>query len=61
MKLGKLKEVPLREVWEHEQYGFSAWLSDEENIAESVETNLIFPFLSEIGKTLCSFFAAERL
>lgn len=34
MKLGKLKEVNIRKVWGHEQYGFSAWLSNEENINE---------------------------
>lgn len=34
IKLGKLKEVPLRKVWKHEQYAFSAWLADEENISE---------------------------
>ena len=33
MKLGKLKEVDIRSVWEHEQYDFSKWLSSEENIA----------------------------
>lgn len=32
MKLDKLKEVELRDVWKHEQYGFSDWLSKEENI-----------------------------
>lgn len=34
MKLGKLKEVNIRKVWGHEQYGFSASLSNEENINE---------------------------
>lgn len=34
MKLGKLKEVDIRKVWGHEQYGFSAWLSHQENIDE---------------------------
>ena len=34
MKLGKLKEVKLREIWKHEQYDFSAWLAKEENINE---------------------------
>lgn len=34
MKLGKLQEVPIREVWTHEQYDFSKWLSSEENIKE---------------------------
>ena len=32
MKLGKLEEVDIREVWIHEQYDFSEWLSKEENI-----------------------------
>ena len=34
MKLGKLKEVNIRDVWKHEQYGFSSWLAHEENISE---------------------------
>lgn len=31
-KLGTLKEVNIRELWKHEQYDFSNWLSKEENI-----------------------------
>lgn len=34
MQLGKLKEVDIRKVWGHEQYGFSTWLSKVENINE---------------------------
>lgn len=34
MKLGKLTEVNVRDLWKHEQYDFSAWLAKEENIAE---------------------------
>ena len=34
MKLGKLKEIDIRKVWEHEQYDFSKWLAGEENIQE---------------------------
>ena len=34
MKLGKLKEIDIRDVWAHEQYDFSKWLSSEENIQE---------------------------
>ena len=30
MKLGKLEEVDIRELWKHEQYDFSEWLSKEE-------------------------------
>ena len=33
-KLGKLKEVNIREVWPHEQFDFSKWLAQEENIQE---------------------------
>ncbi|MDY3902413.1 DUF4268 domain-containing protein [Peptoniphilus sp.] len=32
MRLGKLEEVDIRELWKHEQYDFSEWLSKEENI-----------------------------
>lgn len=34
MKLGKLQEVDIRDVWHHEQYDFSKWLAAEENIKE---------------------------
>lgn len=34
MKLGKLEEVDIREVWPHEQYDFSKWLSSESNLKE---------------------------
>lgn len=32
MLLGKLDEVDIRTLWKHEQYNFSKWLSQEENI-----------------------------
>ena len=38
MKLGKLVEVDIRNVWKHEQYDFSKWLSSEENINELGDT-----------------------
>lgn len=31
-KLGRLEEVNIRELWAHEQYNFSNWLSKNENI-----------------------------
>ncbi|MBR3206855.1 MAG: DUF4268 domain-containing protein [Bacillus sp. (in: Bacteria)] len=37
-KLGKLKEVNIREVWPHEQFDFSKWLAQEENIQELGDT-----------------------
>lgn len=38
MKLGKLVEVDIRNVWKHEQYDFSKWLATEENINELDDT-----------------------
>lgn len=32
MEIGKLKEVELRNLWKHEQYDFSTWLSENTNI-----------------------------
>lgn len=32
VELGRLTEIDIRKVWEHEQYGFSKWLASEENI-----------------------------
>ena len=32
MRLGKIEEVDIRTVWAHEQYDFSKWLSQDENI-----------------------------
>ena len=32
LKIGKLTEVDVRELWKHEQYDFSEWLAKEDNI-----------------------------
>lgn len=32
MQLGKLIEVPVRDLWKHEQYDFSKWIAQPENI-----------------------------
>jgi len=31
-KLGKLNKADLREIWKNEEYDFSAWLAEEENL-----------------------------
>jgi RecB family endonuclease NucS len=37
MNIGKLEEVPLRELWKHEERGFSAWLeSNLEILSEAI-------------------------
>ena len=33
MKIGKLQEVEIRNLWHHEQYDFSTWLVKDDNIA----------------------------
>jgi hypothetical protein len=33
-RLGKLIRVDLRELWKNEEYDFSAWLAQPENLAE---------------------------
>ncbi|MDY5409214.1 DUF4268 domain-containing protein [Veillonella caviae] len=33
MKIGRLEELPIRELWKHEQYDFSMWLSQEGNLS----------------------------
>ena len=38
MELGKLKEVDIRKVWQHEQYDFSNWLAKEDNINQLGDT-----------------------
>ncbi len=38
IKLGKMTEVDLRTVWAHEQYDFSSWLAEEDNIKVLGET-----------------------
>lgn len=34
MNIGKLEEVDIRKLWKHEQYDFSAWLAQEQNIEQ---------------------------
>ncbi|MBR8465582.1 DUF4268 domain-containing protein [Campylobacter sp. faydin G-140] len=48
MKLGKLEEVDIKELWKHEQYDFSEWLSNEENI--EILSDEIGLTLTEINK-----------
>ena len=31
--IGTLKEVDIRDLWKHEQYDFSNWLAEKENIS----------------------------
>jgi len=48
VKLGKLVEVDIRKLWSHEQYDFSNWLSEKDNLELLNET--IGLTLSEVEK-----------
>lgn len=48
MTIGKLIEVDIRDLWEHEQYDFSNWLSKSENIEEL--NNIVGLSLTDIEK-----------
>lgn len=50
MKLGKLQELDIRKLWNHEQYDFSEWLSKPENLKQLNE--VIGLTLSEVEKEL---------
>lgn len=47
-KMGKLEEVDIRKLWGHEQYDFSNWLSEKDNLELLNET--IGLTLSEVEK-----------
>lgn len=48
IELGRLEEVDIRNLWIHEQYDFSSWLAQEENI--ELINNIIGMTLTEINK-----------
>lgn len=48
MEIGKLTEVDLRNLWKHEQYDFSEWLSKTENI--EILNDVLGVTLADISK-----------
>jgi hypothetical protein len=41
MNIGKIKKVPLREIWKNEAYNFTSWLSENlDTLSEVLEINL---------------------
>ena len=65
MKLGKIKEVDIRSVWAHEQYDFSKWLAEEENIrALGEEMNLSLTDVNTeqfVGNYRCDIICKDEL
>ena len=64
MGIGKLKEVDIRELWKHEQYDFSEWLSKKENIENLNEIlGLTLVDISKetyVGAYRCDLFAKDE-
>ena len=64
MGIGKLKEVDIRELWKHEQYDFSEWLSKKENIENLNDIlGLTLVDISKetyVGSYRCDLFAKDE-
>lgn len=64
MEIGKLKEVDIRDLWKHEQYDFSAWLAEKENIESLNEVlGLTLTDISKeeyVGSYRCDLFAKDE-
>ena len=64
MKLGKLTEVNIRELWRHEQYDFSEWLSKDANLEMlSDEIGLTLTDVSKevfVGSYRCDLVAKDE-
>lgn len=62
--IGKLQRVELRDVWPHEEYDFSAWLAEEENLkflSDSIGIDIsLIEKESKIGGYSADIFAEEE-
>ena len=65
MKLGMMKEVDIRSVWAHEQYDFSKWLAEEDNIRKlGQELNLSLTDVETeqfVGSYRCDIISKDEL
>ena len=64
MDIGKLQEVDIRNLWKHEQYDFSEWLSKEENIEYLNDilglTRVDISKETYVGSYRCDLFAKDE-
>ena len=64
MNIGKFVEVDIRDLWKHEQYDFSEWLSKEENIENLNDIlGLTLVEISKeayVGSYRCDIFAKDE-
>ena len=65
MKREKFKEIDVRDVWAHEQYDFSKWLSNDDNLKELGDTiglSLIDPETEKlVGNYRCDIICKDEL
>lgn len=63
-RLGKLSKTDLREIWKNEEYDFSAWLAEEENLSLlSDEIGISIKFIEKeagVGKYSLDILAEEE-
>ena len=64
MKIGRIKEVPLRELWKHEALNFTPWLSQPENLellSDEIELSLIDPKTEQkVGQYSCDIICRDE-
>ena len=63
VQLGKIEQVPVREVWPHEAHDFTRWLAQKDNLKQlgeacSIELELVNTE-SEVGSFAVDIFAKE--
>ena len=62
--IGKLQRVELRDVWPHEEYDFSAWLAEDENLeflSDSIGIDIsLIEKESKIGGYSADIYAEEE-
>ena len=64
MKIGRLEEVELRELWKHEATDFTHWLAQAENLellSDEVGLTLVEPVINHgVGKFLCDIVCRDE-
>jgi len=65
MKIGRIKEVPLRELWKHEALNFTPWLAQPENLellGDEIELSLVDPKVEQkVGQYSCDIVCRDEL
>ena len=64
MNIGRLKELPLRELWRHEASNFTPWLAQHENLellSDEIGLTLIDPRINHnVGRFYCDIVCKDE-